>query len=113
MSGKSMRAGVTAVVLALVVVGGCGDDGTPALSDEEVVERLQFDGHTRAGAECVLEGTSVQGVDLGRIMSRMQVTQQERDVITSVAGYCFSQHGTADDTDSSVVGPVAPSSTEG
>jgi hypothetical protein len=102
-----------ALALALVPVG-CGGGG--GMSDEEVIERLQRAGHTPAGAECVLRGTSEQGVSLGKIMDQMRLTQRDDEVVRTVTAYCIDVHGSADidgdsDTDPDVVGPIAPNTT--
>jgi hypothetical protein len=87
--------------LAGLISVGCGDEGandvTP-VSHDQAVAILISQGYSEAAAECTIDGTDGQDVDLLDVFGRDQITQHEYDVMQAVGTFCVQQHGTTSTT---------------
>ncbi len=84
------------LLLALAVAGGmtaCSSDSEPKLSPDDAISQLMGQGYTQQSAQCLIDGTQQQNIDIYSFLARSRFTQHEIDVVNSVGAYCLEHYG--------------------
>lgn len=84
---------VGVVTIALAACSSGGDTSVEPLTNDEAVDALVQQGYTTQSAQCLIDGSATQNVDVLEFLVSGELKANTQAVLDAVGSYCVQQFG--------------------